>query len=111
MGKDILVILMIAFGLFSIIMFILFFVYLKKYYNSKHLEDDYKKEIDMDDDHDDIPFEDALPKEDITEEIKEEPKQAISFQEANNNIQEVRVPYENDPNIEDDLEFVPIKKK
>ena len=46
MGKDILVILMIAFGLFAIVMFILFFVYLKKYYNSRHIREDYEKEID-----------------------------------------------------------------
>lgn len=46
MGKDVLVILMVAFGLFAILMFILFFIYLKKYYNSKHLESDYKKELD-----------------------------------------------------------------
>ncbi len=46
MGKDILVILMIAFGLFAIIMFVLFFVYLKKYYNSRHINDDYQKDLD-----------------------------------------------------------------
>lgn len=40
MSKDILVILMMAFGLFAILMFILFYVYAKKYYNNKHLIDD-----------------------------------------------------------------------
>ena len=46
MEKDILVILMIAFGLFAIIMFVLFFAYLKKYYNKRHLNDDYQIDID-----------------------------------------------------------------
>ncbi len=46
MGKDILVILMVAFGLFAILMFILFFIYLKKYYNNKHTDEDYKKNVD-----------------------------------------------------------------
>ncbi len=46
MGKDVLVILMVAFGLFAIVMFVLFFVYLKKYYNSRHIDNDYKKDID-----------------------------------------------------------------
>ena len=46
MGKDIFVILMVAFGLFAILMFILFFIYLKRYYNKKNMNDDYRKEID-----------------------------------------------------------------
>ena len=46
MEKDILVILMIAFGLFAIIMFVLFFAYLKKYYNKRHLNDDYQIDLD-----------------------------------------------------------------
>lgn len=41
MEKDILVILMMAFGLFAILMFILFYIYAKKYYNTKHLTDNY----------------------------------------------------------------------
>ena len=50
MLNDILVILMIAFGLFAIIMFILFYVYLRKRYNNKHINDDYAKDLDKDDD-------------------------------------------------------------
>ena len=46
MGKDILVILMIAFGLCAIFMFILFFIYLKKYYNNRHIDDNYQKDLD-----------------------------------------------------------------
>ena len=46
MGKDVLVILMVAFGLFAIIMFVLFFVYLKKYYNNRKIDDDYKRYVD-----------------------------------------------------------------
>ena len=45
MEKDILVILMIAFGIFAILMFILFYVYLKKYYNDKHIEQDFEQDI------------------------------------------------------------------
>ena len=41
MEKDILVILMMAFGLFAILMFILFYIYAKKYYNSKHINEEY----------------------------------------------------------------------
>lgn len=41
MGKDVLVILMMAFGLFAILMFILFYVYAKRYFNEKKLTDDY----------------------------------------------------------------------
>ena len=48
MIEDILVILMMAFGLFAILMFILFYVYLKKRYNKKHLSDDYTKDVNYD---------------------------------------------------------------
>ena len=44
--KDILVILMVAFGLFTILMFILFYVYIKKHYNDKHINDDYENDTD-----------------------------------------------------------------
>ena len=50
MGKDILIILMIAFGLFAIIMFVLFYTYLRKYYNNKHLIQDYEKDIENESD-------------------------------------------------------------
>ena len=46
MMKDILVILMVAFGLFTILMFVLFYVYVKKHYNNKHLSDDYEKDLE-----------------------------------------------------------------
>ena len=46
MEKDVLVILMVAFGLFAIIMFILFFVYLKRYYNNRKIDEDYKRDVD-----------------------------------------------------------------
>ena len=39
---DTLVILMVAFGLFAVAMFVLFYIYAKKYYNEKHLTEDYK---------------------------------------------------------------------
>ena len=41
MVNDILVILMMAFGIFAIVMFILFYVYLKKHNYNKHINDDY----------------------------------------------------------------------
>ncbi len=46
MEKDILVILMMAFGLFAILMFILFYIYAKKYYNAKHLTENYQDDDD-----------------------------------------------------------------
>ena len=53
MGKDLLVILMIAFGLFAVIMFVLFYAYLKKYHNEKNLSEDFEKEIDNKPDEED----------------------------------------------------------
>ena len=48
MEIDVLAILMVAFGLFAILMFILFYAYAKKYYNEKHLTEDYEDdEIDL----------------------------------------------------------------
>ena len=91
MGKDILVILMVAFGLFAIIMFVLFYAYLKKYYNNKHISEDYKKDID------DTLIEEEeieIPKE---EEIKEE----RSF---SNEMNSMKI-------IEEENDFVPVKKK
>ena len=42
MEMDILVILMVAFALFAILMFVLFYIYAKKYYNEKHLTEIYE---------------------------------------------------------------------
>lgn len=92
--KDILLILMVAFGLFAIVMFVLFYVYLKKYYNKKHLEDDYEKVGEEDIESEDVNFENDsnIPFEPI--------------QEENNN-------YTSNLNVNDnsDGEFIPIKKK
>lgn len=49
MLNDILVILMMAFGLFAVGMFILFYISLKKHYNNKHIDDDYRKDLDRED--------------------------------------------------------------
>ena len=46
MVNDILVIIMVAFGLFAILMFILLYVYMKKNYNIRHMNYDYEKDID-----------------------------------------------------------------
>lgn len=43
MKMDILAILMVAFCLFAIAMFVLFYVYAKKYRNEKNISEDYKK--------------------------------------------------------------------
>lgn len=53
MTMDILAILMVAFCLFAILMFILFYIYARKYYNQKKISDDYtvldKDEVTYDD--------------------------------------------------------------
>ena len=41
MVNDILVILMMAFGIFAIVMFILFYIYLKKHHSNKYVNEDY----------------------------------------------------------------------
>lgn len=72
MEKEVLVILMAAFGIFAIVMFVLFFVYLKKYYNDKHLEDDYQKEIDqkpIDEDDSIIVNEVEIPNDKVVEDM------------------------------------------
>lgn len=53
MEKDVLVILMIAFGIFAVVMFVLFYAYLKKYYNKRHIIDDYKEDLEKETDEDD----------------------------------------------------------
>ena len=98
MEKEVLVILMVAFGIFAIAMFILFFIYLKKYYNERHLEEDYQKELD--------------------EKIEEERAEGIEIPVSDNfiipplepKVSEPVLPVE-DKTIEEDMEFVPIKKK
>lgn len=60
MEKDVLVILMMAFGLFAILMFILFYIYARKHYNEKHIDEEY----------------DALPNDESDEiELKETKKE------------------------------------
>ena len=68
--KDILVILMMAFGLFAISMFVLFYVYLKKNYNKRHLSDDYHEDVSYDDREtkENIINEDFVPKKKVIKE-------------------------------------------
>lgn len=103
MEKDVLVILMVAFGLFAIVMFVLFFVYLKKYYNSKHINDDYQKEGTEEYREDDLSDEAIWhePPKDILKEAK-----PVSFAQEQSNLKEIV----NDES-ESFEEFVPIKKK
>ena len=49
MKMDVLAILMVAFALFAILMFILFYIFAKRYHNEKSISDDYK-DLDNDDD-------------------------------------------------------------
>ena len=101
MGKDVLVILMVAFGLFAILMFILFYVYLRKYYNNRHISDDYQKEMDND-----------IEEENYSEEFEE--KEAISFEKEYANIKAVPISKDNNDVKEQfdmEMDFVPKKKK
>ena len=54
MTMDVLAILMVAFCLFAILMFILFYVYARKYYNARKISEDYTK-LESDDIVDDTP--------------------------------------------------------
>ena len=98
MEKDVLVILMIAFGIFAIVMFILFYVYLKKYYNSKHIEDDYASDLSKNE-----------IEEDMVSPSQEDDLSVDKSEEApireDNNVSSVE--YED----EIDEGFIPIKKK
>ncbi len=89
MEKDLLVILMIAFGIFAVVMFILFYVYLKKYYNDRHIEQDYENDI---------------IKNDIEDDGISSNNDELLFSKEDNN---------SSYNVEDtmDDEFMPIKKK
>lgn len=94
MEKDVLIILMIAFGLFAVIMFVLFYVYLKKYYNSRRISDDFEKEIDNRVDEDD---------EDII-------GNSGTFEDELNNNENYSSTM-NEYNVDNDDEFVPMKKE
>ena len=48
MEMDVLAILMVAFGLFALLMFVLFYIYAKRIYNEKHLQDDLDEEDELD---------------------------------------------------------------
>lgn len=61
MIEDILVILTVAFGLFAISMFVLFYIYLKKNYNKRHLSDDYTKD-DNDDEKSKDSYDEYVPR-------------------------------------------------
>ncbi len=107
MEKDILVILMVAFGLFAIVMFILFFVYLKKYYNNKHLEEDYKRDIEETSDPNETFVEPVPIKEEEANSSYDEPP--IEPKEKLNDVKVVEP--SSKVSESDDMEFVPIKKK
>lgn len=89
MEMDILVILIMAFGLFAILMFILFYIYAKKHYNDKHMSSDLEFIDDIDDDKD-LPQE----KEEVIEVI-DEPKNTTMGENT----------------FDLDTDFIPKKKK
>ncbi len=91
MMSDILIMLMVAFGLFAIVMFILFYVYLRKYYNKRHMEEDYEKVGD--DDNEPIDISSSIEKD------------------TSNNVTEETPPVVENYDDSSDGEFMPIKKK
>lgn len=52
MEENSLIILLVAFVIFIIFIIVLLYIHIKDKYNSKHLDDDYKKEIDLEDEDD-----------------------------------------------------------
>lgn len=127
MGKDLLVILMVAFGLFAVFMFIMFFVYLKKYYNSKHTEEDYQKELDQKiiEEQNDVSEPPVLDQiipvvtpqvNQVVEPVNIEPVQVQESIPTGASLVDVPTPSLVDTPVEtktmdSDMEFVPIKKK
>ena len=132
MGKDVLVILMVAFGLLAIVMFVLFFVYLRRYYNSKHINDDYKKDLDNNKDFLDgnelnnnyknkQVEENNVEKNNYNKEEHNDKKKKFYFYRKNkyNNYNHNNFNHnKNDNNHEninkeqnDDVEFIPLKKQ
>ena len=117
MEKDILVILMIAFGLFAVIMFVLFYAYLKKYYNNRRISDDFEKEIDnrVDDDEYD---EDIIGNSgSFEEEVENNDNYSSNVDDFINHDYANEEPYQ-ETNMEeynvdsgDEEEFVPMKKE
>ncbi len=93
MNMDILAILMVAFGLFAVLMFVLFCIYVKKYNNEKHLTEDFD-----DDDEDTITNVKEKQQENFVNELKEEIEEKIEEKIENN-----------DYDYSDD--YIPKKKK
>lgn len=93
MEMDILIILIMAFGLFAILMFILFYIYAKKHYNDKHIHN----ELELIDDIEDI------NDEPIIEEITDDKKNLEEL-----NTQEVK---NKEDNFDYEDSFKPKKKK
>ena len=77
-----------AFGLFAILMFILFYIYAKKHYNDKHMSSDLELIDDIDDDKD-------IPQE----------------KEVVNEIDDKKNDTKEENNIDLDTDFIPKKKK
>ena len=115
MEKDILIILMFAFGIVAVIMFILFYVYLKRFYNKRRLDDSYEKDIDNDQDDEIEPFgeevsnnPDMLNNEEINENVATYSPNLDSFNENVSTDQNNTGEYESSTDNED--EFMPVKK-
>ena len=98
---DTLVILIMASGLLSILMFIMFYIYARKSYNEKHLNEDYGEEDKF-----------LEVKEEDIEKPKEESDEEIIFipQEEEKKPEVVKDEQISEPQ-DFDMEFVPRKKK
>lgn len=122
MGKDVLIILMIAFGLFAVIMFVLFYAYLKKYHNERIIDDNYEKDIDREQDMEqEEPDEDIIGNRGIDDNMESKPfvpMQEENYQEPSYEENEVSDTYSetdmseyNVDETEEDEGFVPIRKE
>jgi len=106
MKMDILVILMMAFGLFAILMFILFYIYAKKHYNDKQMNDELAL---IDDDNEEV---NSSLEKDKEEPIIEEISDEKNITEIDSNKKEDIIEISNtESNFDLESDFVPKKKK
>lgn len=115
MNMDILAILMVAFGLFAILLFILFYIYARTARNKKRENDDYEEDIEkynnIDKDSDNLVDED-IEKDDI-QKLNLETDNVDDFKD-DGSLRGVRVISEPPVQEVEDKEvdeFIPIKKK
>lgn len=106
MKMDILVILMMAFGLFAILMFILFYIYAKKHYNDKQMNDELAL---IDDDNEEV---NSSLEKDKEEPIIEEISDEKNITEIDSNKKEDIIEINSaQSDFDPESDFVPKKKK